>query len=106
MRPTGWPSTWRRPPVGADSGQFPAALRVWRWLALSIASTSSRLFIDERPGTSSRFATSYRCSLVALASTPPWVGVLEARALGPLLAAWASDGPLPSLGSQWSPTFS
>src|SRR5581483_2335165 len=38
--------------------------------------------------------------------TPPAVGLGCSRASGPRLAAWSSDGPLCSLGSQWSPTFS
>ena len=46
-----------------------------------------------------------RCDLDAFASTPPAVG-RALREVGVDRAAWASDGPFSSLGSQWSPTFS
>src|SRR4051794_33261976 len=76
-------------------------LRVSRALAFWIASTSSSLLIDDRPGTSRRLATSYRWALLALASTPP--SVFQPR---PVCSADSSLGPFSSLGSQWSPTFS
>src|SRR4051812_20917317 len=45
---------------------------------------------------------SSRCSLGALASTPPLVFLFVFRPP----AAWASDGPFLPFFSQWSPTFS
>src|SRR6185437_17084111 len=76
-----------------------------RSLALAIASTSSSLLIRDRPRTSSRLATSIRCALDAFASTPPAVA-RDRREDGAERAACGSEGPLRSLGSQWSPTFS
>src|SRR3954451_10236430 len=81
------------------------ARAVSRLFAFSIASTSSSFVIEERPRTSSRRATCMRCDLLALASTPPAVGPPR-RAADPPFAAWLSDGPDRSFGSQWSPTFS
>jgi hypothetical protein len=49
------------------------ARRVARSFAFSMAETSSSLSIFERPSMSSFLAISYRCFLLALASTPPWV---------------------------------
>jgi hypothetical protein len=40
------------------------------------------------------------------ASTPPALSRFDSRAARPDFAACASDGPLWSFGSQWSPTFS
>jgi hypothetical protein len=70
-----------------------------------MALTSSSFVIRERPLTSSFFATSIRCVLDALASTPAAVG-RDLREDGVERDAWASDGPFRLLGSQWSPTFS
>src|SRR5215210_3330418 len=81
------------------------AFRVPRSLALPIASTSSSLLIVDRPGTSSRFATSIRWVFVALASTPPAVRP-ALRLPGPVFSARSSDGPFSAFCSQWSPTFS
>jgi hypothetical protein len=82
-----------------DTAQRPRARR----LCFLIASTSSDLVIVERPGTSSRRATSSKCFLLALASTPSADGPVL---LGPPPSARLSEGPRFSLGSQWSPTFS
>src|SRR3954454_3947700 len=70
-----------------------------------MALTSSSFFIFERPSTPSFFATPIRCSLVALASTPPAV-LPPLRALAPFFSACLSEGPFLSFFSQWSPTFS
>src|SRR3954453_9587727 len=77
-------------------------LRLAAALAFWIASTSSALVILDRPRTSRRPATSSRCFLLALASTPPAVG----RSVSTPPAACSSLGPRCSFGSQWSPTFS
>lgn len=89
--------------VAGFAGQSPRARRVARSLARWIASTSSSLVMVDRPSTSSRRATSSRCSLVAFASTPPAVSVVESS---PPSSARSSDGPGSSFGSQWSPIFS
>ena len=57
----------------------------WRRLARMMASTSSSLFIRVRPLTSRRLATSRRCALEALASTPSAVGLGRSRAASPRL---------------------
>src|SRR3954452_8953707 len=67
-----------------------------------MASTSSFFFIFDRPVIDSRLATSSKCSLLALASTPP----LVFRSVFRPPAAWASEGPFLPFFSQWSPTFS
>ena len=58
-----------------------------------MASTSSCLLIDERPGTSRRCASPYRCDLLAFASTPPAVLDPSAESWAVSLAACASLGP-------------
>ena len=91
-----------RTQLGEAEDRYSRAFRVSFAFAFWIASTSSSLFIDERPGMSSFFATSSRCAFDAFASTPPFVVVPP----GPPCSAPSSDGPFSSFGSQWSPTFS
>ena len=75
------------------------AFAVFRLFAFLIALTSSPLVIRDRPLMSSRFATSIRWVLDALASTPPAVD-RDVRDDGVDRAACESDGPLRPLGSQ------
>ena len=107
-----WPASRRQPTDHYASdlpnkqrvrrGYFRRAFADSRLLAFCNALTSSPLLIAERPGMSSLVASSYRCFLEALASTPPAVGRLVSRPP----SACGSDGPLFSFGSQRSPTFS
>src|ERR1700754_243720 len=76
---------------------------VMRRLAFLIALTSWVLLMVDRPEMSSRRATSIKCLLDALASTP---SAEVPEGFGPPLRARVSDGPFSAFGSQWSPTFS
>lgn len=77
-------------------------LLVERLLSCSRASTSCFFVIDDRPEMFSFFASLYRWSFDAFASTPP--AVLRFVFLPPAL--WASEGPEDVFGSHLSPTFS
>src|SRR4051794_9236541 len=78
------------------------ALAVERLLAFWMAWTSSCLLIVDRPRTSRRRATSMRCALLALASTPPAVFPPPRRGGPPGLGARPGGGALWPLLPPWA----